>query len=368
MRPTTRLPLLLAATLALVPGCDETFDADLPLDDEEISERCVGAGCTVGGIGNTSRIGNHALSNLSRTFNQNANNLSSRVRITGGYGYWGTLKMAVTAIDVEADGELRLQLGTAGWIQGVAVKKASFNVVVTPSDPSRPAFGGTLLVADVACEPGKLDASMTICTYEFVTDVKPADTVTYPPSTKAAGYYQTCPNEDEGGQLSSFERYAAVLSPQSTLYASSTTTPRIDPSPGYFILGCINGAVSKGQYFLNAFYDATAYRGLAPSQRSAMLLMWMAWHAGQSRTEPGMMISPHDPIGGLFTWTGDPTWGIEAGYSAGGASCRGGSIGEGLHRLFAEPVTTLTGWINLPHCDAGNLGSMAVLGVKVDAT
>jgi hypothetical protein len=360
---TTRIPFLLAATLAVVPACDEELDADL-LDEEEIGERCVGGGCTVGGIGNTSRIGDHALSNLSRTFNTNANNISSRVRITGASGYYGTTKMTATEIDVEADGELRLKLGTAGWIQGTAVKNASFDVVVTPNSASLPAFAGKLLIVDVACAPGKVDPTMTICKYEFVTNVKPSDTITYPPSTKAAGYYHACPNEDENGLLDSFERYAAVLSPQVSLSATSSTTPRIDPFSGQFILGCLNGAVSKGQYHLNAFYDASAYRGLEPSQRSAMLLMWMAWHAGASRTTPGMIISPHDPIKGLFTWTNDPTYGIEGGYVYNGAACRGGPLTTGLHRLFDSPVTTLTGWSALPYCSAGNIGSMAVLGVK----
>lgn len=359
---TARTPFLLAATLALVPACDEEVDVDL-LDAEEISERCVGGGCTVGGIGNTSRIGSHALSNLFEAFNQNAPNISSRVRITGATAKWGSIPMAVTEIDVEADGELRLKLGTAGWIQGTAVKDALFNVTVTPNNASLPAFNGKLLIADVQCQPGELDATMTICKYEFVTDVPSGDNATYPPSTKAAGYYQTCPKDNDGGLLDSFETYSAVLSPNAALMATPGATPRIDPSSG-FILGCLNGAVSKTQYRLNAFYDSTAYRGLATSQRSAALLMWMAWHAGASRTQPGMIISPHDPINGLFTWTNDPTFGIEGGYVVSGAACRGGSLTTGLHRLWDNPVMTLTGWGALPHCDAGNIGSMAVLGVK----
>lgn len=369
MRTTTRIQLFFAATLAFVPGCDEEYDDEFLLDDEEISERCVGSGCTVGGIGNTSRIGNHAVSNLSETFNLNTNNLSARVRINGGVGLWGPNKipMTITEIDVEDDGELRLELSTAGWIQGTAVKGAYFNLTVTPNDLGKPAFNGILYIADVACEPGKQDPAMTICRYEFVTNVKPGDEVTYPKTTKLGGgdWWQTCPNIDEGGLLSGWEKYAAVLSPESTLWASRSSTPRIDVSPGNFILGCINGAVSKGQYFLNAFYDETAFRGLDPSQRSAMLLMWMAWHAGASRTQPGKLISPHDPIGGLFTWTAGPGWGIEGGYSSTGASCRGGTLSQGLHRNFISPVTTLTGWSSLPHCDATNLDSMAVLGVKV---
>jgi hypothetical protein len=367
MRTATRTSFLLAATLAVVPGCDEELDAELAPGDEEIEHRCL-AGCGPGQIGNTSRIGDHALSNLSKTLGQNATNLASKVRIAGGYGYWGATKMQVTAIDVEADGELRLQLSTAGWISGTAVKNAYFNVIVTPDDASKPAFSGKLLIADVQCAPGELDATMSICKYMFVTNVKPSDTVAYPAVTMAPGYWHTCPSDNDGGQLSWFETYSAVLSPQAALTATSATTPRIDPFPGQFILGCINGAVSKTQYHLNAFYDASAYRGLDPSQPSAALLMWMAWHAGASRTEPGALISPHDPIGGLFTWTAEPTWDVEAGYKAGGAACRGGPVANGLHRKYVDPVQTLANWANLPYCDASAIdGGAAVLGVKVQA-
>lgn len=39
MSTAARTPFILAATLALVPACDEEFDAAL-LDEEELSERC----------------------------------------------------------------------------------------------------------------------------------------------------------------------------------------------------------------------------------------------------------------------------------------------------------------------------------------
>ena len=275
--------------------------------------------------------------------------------------------MPITEIAVEDDGELRLKLSTAGWIGGVTVKNAWLNLQVTPSELSKPAFVGKLLIEDVFCDPGEEDSSMTICRYQFVTNVVPTDPVNYPMSTKQFGYYHTCPMEDEGGSLSGTERYTAVLSPQSTLTVPSTATPKVNASNGYFINGCLNGAVSKGQYHLNAFYDATAYRGLDPSQRNAMLLMWMAWYAGSSRTQVGNKIWPHDPIGGLFTWTADPTWDVEAGYSATGATCRGTGPGfaQGLHRNFVNPVVTLPGWSALPPCTATTLPSLATLGVKV---
>jgi hypothetical protein len=96
-----------------------------------------------------------------------------------------------------------------------------------------------------------------------------------------------------------------------------------------------------------------------------MLLMWMAWYDGASRTIPGQQISPHDPIGGLFTWTSDSGWGIEAGYDENGAACRGGPLTTGLHRYVVDPVLSLLGWDDLPHCDETDLDDYAVLGVKV---
>lgn len=368
MRTLTSLPLLLlTSALTLTVGCDDEYDAEIFADDaDEITERCVGAGCIKGGIGNTSRIGDHPLSNLSRAFNQNAPNQTSNVRITGGIGFINGAQQSVIGIDIEQDGELRLNLQTAGWIQGTAVKNAELNVTVVPHDPSRPTLSGKLWIGDVVCAPGKYAPGMTICAYEFLTNIKPSDTLTYPQSTKRAGWYQTCPNENEQGSLTAWEKYSSVLSPNVTLVAPTGATPRIDVSGGMFINGCLNGAVSKGQYHLNAFYDANAFRGLQPSQRSAMLLMWMAWHAGQSRTIPGQMISPHDPIGGLFTWTNDPAWGIEAGYGSTGATCRGGPFTTGLHRYIPDPVLNLAGWSSLPHCTPLSLPNMATLGVKVE--
>lgn len=364
MRTSSRPLLVLAAALTFAPGCDEPYDPAYA-DDEVLTPRCIGPGCSLGGLGNTSKIGDHALSNLSKTLHQSAANSTAGVRITGGIGYWFGNPYAITQIEVDADGELRLKLGTF-WIAGPAVKNARLNLTLVPNDGS-PAVNGRLVIADAKCEPGKLAPALSICRYEFVTDVVPADTDEYPMHAKMFGYYHVCPDEDEQGTLPASVKFSSVLSPQVTLYQSPGATPRIDLAPGYFINGCLNGAVSKGQYLLNAFYDATAFRGLHPSQRTAMLLMWMAWFGGKTRTIPGQQISPHDPIGGLFTWTGDPDWDIEAGYSFNGASCRGGDPSVGMHRYIIDPVLNLVGWANLPHCTAGNLGSMATLGVKVPA-
>lgn len=368
MRTSWTASALLLSTLTLAPGCDEAYLDGEDISDGEVTERCLGAGCSSGPISNTSKIGDHDLSNLALAFNQAAANTGGSVKIVGGAGYFGANPVPITEVAVDGDGELRLKLGTAGWIAGVAVKKAWFNLIVTPSDGNQAPFSGKLMVADVHCDPGQEDPSMTICRYEFVTNVLPADPNQYPQHTEFPGYYHTCPLQDEGGALSATEKYAAVLSPNATLYVPSTGAPRINVSPGYYINGCLNGAVSKGQYHLNAFYDANAYRGLDPKQRTAMLLMWMAWHQGASRTQPGKKIWPHDPIGGLFTWTSLSTWDVEAGYGISGASCRGTGPGlaTGLHRNYTAPTLTLVGWSALTPCTAGTLDQYAVLGVKVE--
>lgn len=356
---------MLCTALVLAPGCDTGEDGDFGDDADEgaIASRC--PGCGVGGLGNTSKIGDHAVSNLSRTMNVAAANTTASVKITGATASLSGITVPIIQIAVDADGELRLQLSTGGWIAGPAVRYASFDIKVTPNSAFKLPVSGKLMISDVRCEPGLYAPAMTICRYEFVTDIPTSDP-NYPPHEKFPGYTHVCPNEDEKGELSGLEKFHSVLSPQVALTSPTGATPRIDLLAGQFINGCLNGAVSKGQYYLNAFYDNTAFRGLAASQRSAMLLMWMAWHDGATRTQPGQMISPHDPIGGLFTWTGDADWDLEGGYMNSGASCRGGSLTEGLHRLIPAPVLNLAGWSALPHCDASDIAAHATLGVKVE--
>lgn len=361
---TSNIHFLLACAFTLAAGCDDAGDPAFG-GDNDVTLRCIGPTCGIGGLGNTSVLGDHALSNMSMAIGQDAANSTAAVRIVGGTGFIRGRALAITEIDVEDDGELRLKLGKAGWIAGEAVRSARLGLLVTPNDPKQPAFTGSMLVADARCEPGKLDNTMTICRYEFVTDVVPDDAAAYPEHPRYPGYHHTCP-DDDGGDLSAGMRFSAVLSPNVALVQPADGPPQIAASAGGFINGCLNGAVSKGQYQLNAFYDSEAYRGLDVSQRSAMLLMWMAWHDGESRTIPGRRISPHDPIGGLFTWTDAPEWDVEAGYGALGASCRGGSLDLGLHRHVADPVIALPGWEELPHCDAADVGEFAALGVKVN--
>ncbi|MCY1071509.1 hypothetical protein OV090_42595 [Nannocystis sp. RBIL2] len=362
---TNTISLLLASTFILGVACDDATGPGFAADDD-VALRCTTPDCTPPPINNTSKIGDHYLSNIAMTFNTPVENETAEVFIEGATAIFGGTTEGVAQIAVGDNGELRLRsVVTNTIIGGEAVEGARFYVYLDSyEDGSRKL--AHLRIADAECDPGLYDPSITICRYTFVTDAVPADTELYPEHETLEGWYHTCPNETEGGQLGSAYKFSSVLSPNVAL-SIGKGTPSIEVAPGTFINGCLNGAVSKGQYRLNAFYDSNATRGLDPSQRTPMLLMWMAWHAGGSRTVPGQQISPHDPIGGLFTWTSQSNWDIEAGYGETGATCRGGSPQTGMHRLWIDPVLTLIGWDALPHCDASDLDDYAVLGVKVQA-
>ncbi|MCY0989293.1 ADYC domain-containing protein [Nannocystis sp. ILAH1] len=361
---------LLASTLSLAVGCDEPRAGDLDDFDDfgaGTAFRCEGSSCPPPVIGNTSLIGDHPMSNLKEALNSDAANYSADIRITGGTGLHDEIPRTITEIDVKEDGQLKLKLGTFGWIDGEWVEGAVFNLLVTPHDPSEPAFTGRLKIQDAECEPGQYLPEMTMCRYVFVTDVEPYDDEVYPETTKGSGWYHTCPDDNEGGTLGAAYRFSSVLNHEVSLGYTVVGGPTIDLAPGTFINGCLNGAVSKAQYRLNVFYEPGLYRNLQASQRTAMLRMWMAWHGGEPRTQPGKLISPHDPIGGLFTWTSDPAWQIEGAYTATGASCRGGALATGVHRRYLNPVANLPGWSSLPHCNtAAKVAEFGVLGVKVN--
>ncbi|MFZ6180287.1 hypothetical protein [Nannocystis pusilla] len=364
MRTSTTNLFLLASTLTFAVGCDDELSVGFG-DGDDVALRCPTSDCTGGPLNNTSLIGDHPLSNLSETRLEPAANDTADVRIEGGTLQHLGSPVSITEIDVEADGELKLKLGTFGWFGGTAVKGATFYIYIDPLNGD-PTIGAELKIADAWCSPGAYDPSMTICRYEFVTNVKPKDTDSYPESEKVEGYYHTCPNEDEDGKLGADYKFSSVLSPNVSVFSSGKTGPYIADTPGIFINGCINGAVSKGQFQLNAFYDPTAYRGLQVSQRTAMLRAWMAWFDDEPRTVPGKQISMQDPLNDLFDWTSDPAWELEAGYGALGARCRGGDPATGVHRNYVDPVINLPGWDTLPTCDTSNYTSSgAVLGVKV---
>jgi hypothetical protein len=363
MLTSTNIRILLVSALSFAVGCDDEFYVEFGRE-AEIALRCNTPDCG-SGLANTSRIGDHSLSNLSETLMAPAANTTSTVRIEGGTAEYLGSTTAITEIDVEADGELNLKLAEGGWIGGAAVENATFSVLIEPFDGD-PRIAAELKIAGVWCSPGRYDPSMTICRYQFVTDIVPQDPELYPESEQVPGYYHICPDVDEDGALDDTHKFSSVLSPNVSLFANPSVGPTIEDTPGIFINGCINGAVAKGQFKLNAFYDPTAYRGLQVGQRTALLRAWMAWFGGAPRTIPGQLISLKDPLGGLFDWTSDPTWALEAGYGADGARCRGGAPDTGMHRYYIDPVQSLPGWSTLPPCTTADYTSHgAVLGVKV---
>lgn len=364
MNNSTKSLILLASTLTLAAGCDEAGQADDFGADTVF--RCVGSDCSPPPIGNTSMIGDHSLTNLRQAFNTDAANYTADIRIVSATALYDETPFPVYRIAINQDGEMKLYLGQLfGWIGGEDVEGATFTLGVNPHDPQAATFAGSLRIQDAECEPGLYQNTMTICRYELVTDVEPKDDQLFPETAKGSGWYHVCPDDDERGTLDENYRFSSVFSPNVSLSFTEEDGPSIDVASDHFVNGCLNGAVSKGQYRLNAFYDANAPRGLDPSQRTAMIRMWMAWHDGESRTNPGNLISPHDALNGLFTWTTAAGYTIEGGYDEDGASCRGGSLTLGKHREIYNPVVNLPGWSALPHCDATDLDDYAVLGVKV---
>ncbi|MBL8970026.1 MAG: hypothetical protein JNK56_05580, partial [Myxococcales bacterium] len=81
MRTSWTASALLLSTLTLAPGCDEAYLDGEDISDGEVTERCLGAGCSSGPISNTSKIGDHDLSNLALAFNQAAANTGGSVKI-----------------------------------------------------------------------------------------------------------------------------------------------------------------------------------------------------------------------------------------------------------------------------------------------
>ncbi len=176
------------------------------------------------------------------------------------------------------------------------------------------------------------------------------------------------PRRHEGGTLGAAYRFSSVLNHEVSLGYTVVGGPTHRPRPGHLhqrlpqrrgVEGLSTGSTSSTSRAL--------YRNLQASQRTAMLRMWMAWHGGEPRTQPGKLISPHDPIGGLFTWTSDPAWQIEGAYTATGASCRGGALATGVHRRYLNPVANPARLVLPAHCNtAAKVAEFGVLGVKVN--
>ncbi|MFY0539263.1 hypothetical protein [Nannocystis pusilla] len=250
---TNTISLLLASTFILDVACDDATGPGFAADDD-VALRCTTPDCTPPPINNTSKIGDHYLSNIAMAFNTPVENETAEVFIEGATAIFGGTLETVAEIAVGDNGELRLRsMVTNTIIGGEAVEGARFYVYLDSyEDGSRKL--AQLRIADAECDPGLYDPTITICRYTFVTDAVPADTELYPEHETLDGWFHTCPNETEGGQLGSAYKFSSVLSPNVAL-SIGKGTPRIHVAPGTFINGCLNGAVSKGQYRLNAFYD-----------------------------------------------------------------------------------------------------------------
>jgi len=358
MHRSTGFTVILSAWLVALAACDGATDVVAAADDELAARACwmCGAGSTT----NTSLVGTHDVSNVKLQFGDWAANAAGALRMDHARVFHDGAEWEVNRWDVSREGELRLfYKGVKGevMVAGAAVAGAWFHFNYEPlvGDP----FKGKLKVEFATCAAGRLDPTLTMCRYVIVTDVVPHDKKRYPETQNGTGLFHVCPNEDEEGALVGSERYSMVLSKHAAL-DMSTSPPSVSLSPDQVLFGCLNGAVSKTQYFLNAFYDHghdPHPRALAPEQLTPVMLAWMAWHGGESTTRPGQPVCLEDPIGGLFGGCEDGTGReFEAAYGPAGASCANdrGPDDAGVHRRFSRPEVTIPGWDALPDCDGGD--------------
>lgn len=372
MRTSMCFTVILSASLAALAACDDArTDGAVAADDDVTARACwiCGAGSTA----NTNIVGTHDVSNVKLGFGAWATNAAGELRMNyARVVHDGALRW-VSRWDVTPAGELQLYYQGGGGevrVAGAAVAGAWFQFTYDPVVGAN--FEGQLKVDFATCEEGRYDDELTICRYVIVTDVVPHDPKLYPETQLGSAWYHVCPNEDEGGALEGSAKYSMVLSKHAAL-DMGTSPPSVAVSVDQVVFGCLNGAVSKTQYYLNAFYDHKYDphpRALAPEQLTPVMLAWMAWHEGESTTRPGMSVCFDDPIGGLFGRCElDVNRQFEAAYGPVGASCAngGGPYDRGVHRRFAAPEVNVPGWDALPDCNGGDYPmsdpAIAVVGV-----
>lgn len=352
---------VLSLGLALIPGCDDPdADPDGFGDDPVTSRAWCDPICPT--IFNTSELGGFDFTNINLSMGSMEANRDANIGIMGGTIYHNNSIKNIVGMSVSATGTLTLTVSD-GLVQyqisGQNVVGAKLIVTLVPYSTGASPFSGLLLIAGATCAPGKYVPTMTVCSYKLETTIVPTDLKRHPVDTGGA-YYMVCADDDDGGLLTLAERYDVVFAAGVTQQQQQQSNPQINLSSNRAMIACKNGAAGKTQDRLNVFYDPNVYRGLAPSQRTAILHMWRAWFDGQSYTVSGTPISPNDPIHGYFSWTSDPSWQVEASYNSSGAHCRGGPVATGAHRHVLDPLANIPGWVKLPQC----LASDFVLGVK----
>lgn len=339
---------VMAAASACVP------EDDAPAVDESVSPRCF-PNCTVF---NSPYIGEHDMSLMAEsgpiefrktTFEFLALRLDrNNDHDTNDSGEQTTL------IDVLPNGTLRAFFDRGGWLSGTQLNGAVLEYMVSPAEAE--SFTAHVRISGVQCAPGVYDSGTTICKYTLVTDVKSIDEVNYP-EIENTGWWRVCPDYEDNGE------WGALFHPDVIFEDSAQGMPAFSNAPNSHVIGCMSSAMSKTQYYFQAFYNTNATRGLQASQVNAAIPMWTAgvnngYGTIVPTTEVGAQIYVKDCVGSLFDNTGG-VYGLEleAGYKATGAAQRGvggGIPAEGLHRTVCEPMNTISGWSSLPGVTAAN--------------
>lgn len=306
---------------------------------------------------NTNVVGEHDVSNVPLVFNTWANNANGALMVIGATVYHDSSLRTVTRWEVTPSGELEVfyasAIGPEVKVSGHDVEGTDFTIEINPDQGAN--YEAHLKVHQVYSYPGKYYSAETVFAYDIITDVEPFDTEQFPEVVVSSDWYHTCPNSNDGGLLAGHEMFSVVLA-KNTELDGSVNPPSVELNEDRVLFACKNGAVGKSQDQLNVYYDHhfdPHPRALAPSQLTAIMLAWTAWHNSESTTKPGMLVCFDDPIGALFSGDCFKEVEFEAAYGAYGASCANGDGpgGKGVHRRFEEPEDNIVGWDALPDCE-----------------
>lgn len=347
----------LGTVLITLAACDKAPDGLA----EAVAPRCLGLYCG-GPMGNSNAVGGHATSNVGTAFGMWAENIHGDFKLTGAkFVHDGALRV-VTHYAVSSYGVLVLYYDkivdnqkVEVKVTGEAVSGADFGFIYDSTTKGE--LGGDLKIVDVDCDTGYYLPTVIFCRYTMATNLHPGDTDAYPEVTSLGGYYYTCPDDDNNGTLSADEKHSLMIMSNTSLDLSA---PSLAETEDRLVFACVNGAAGHIPFYTETFVDASIEpneRALDPSQPTAMLKAFMAWHGGESTTVPGQEVCFDDPINGLLDGDDCPAaMAFEAAYSADGAECAngGGPNGLGVHRNYSAPEENLDGWAALPDCTPAN--------------
>lgn len=357
MNMSTGFKFALGSMLITFAACDKTPDGAA----EAVAPRCGTLLCG-GTMGNSNAVGGHATSNVGTEFGMWAENIHGDFKLTGAKLFHDGALRVITRYAVSTYGVLVLYYEKTVDNQPVEVKVTGQDVFGATlgfvyDSTTKGELSGDLKIVDVDCGTGYYMPTAIFCRYTMATNMHPGDTDAYPEVTSFSGYYYTCPDDDNNGTLSADEKHSLMLMNNASL---DLNAPSLAETEERVVFACVNGAAGHIPFYTETFVDTSLdpnERALDPSQPTALLKAFMAWHEGESTTVSGLEVCFDDPINGLLDGDDCPAaMQFEAAYSADGAECAngGGPGGLGVHRNYSAPEENLDGWDELPDCTPAN--------------